>query len=508
MSVETKPYSSWIRHIPGTLYQLDETPLLGFPPAFSWEAFSQQLVQSLQIKDIVISPGNLEWLPEGELFKGLGDRLKTLSLTVSPLAGSLWWVMPEQALSHLMHLLLAKDSKTWAETIDESFYKAFYQFFAAEVINAFEKVGFDKKISPSVNREVSLPSEACLGLDVSIAVGQEHIHGRLLLSQTFRKSWAQHFSQGITGLPTSSPLTDSLNVLVRLEAGSIDLKPSEWQQIRPGDFVIPDKCSLDPDEDKGRVMLVINDTPFFRGRIKNGSLKILEHPLYHEVNTAMEPPAKHDDHEESFNEEIDDDFEFDDEDLDHSESDVGHETGGEGHSEADLSAADHSLHGEDDATSHGEHTDEHTGEHPSEEEHTALGEDDLDISDEDLDEVSEAPVKPAAPSKTKDKQAGATAEKAALAEKSAAKPAPKPVAAATPSSKPLSVEEIPLNVVIEVGRIQLSVKKLLELQPGNMLDINIHPESGVDLVVNGKRIAHGELLKIGDSLGIRILELS
>ncbi|MEI8366630.1 MAG: type III secretion system cytoplasmic ring protein SctQ, partial [Parachlamydiaceae bacterium] len=72
---------------------------------------------------------------------------------------------------------------------------------------------------------------------------------------------------------------------------------------------------------------------------------------------------------------------------------------------------------------------------------------------------------------------------------------------------PLSVDEIPLSVVIEVGRIQMSVKKLLELQPGNMLDLDIHPESGVDLVVNGKRIAKGELLRIGDVLGIRIMEL-
>ena len=65
-----------------------------------------------------------------------------------------------------------------------------------------------------------------------------------------------------------------------------------------------------------------------------------------------------------------------------------------------------------------------------------------------------------------------------------------------------------MPVVIEVGRIQMSVKKLLELQPGNMLDLDIHPESSVDMVVNGKRIARGQLLRIGDVLGIRIIELS
>ena len=116
-----------------------------------------------------------------------------------------------------------------------------------------------------------------------------------------------------------------------------------------------------------------------------------------------------------------------------------------------------------------------------------LDDEDLDDSDEDLKEKGTKPE--AAPRKA---QAGAPAgsQQAAV------------------STVPLSVDDIPLTVVIEVGRLQMSVKKLLELQPGNMLDLDIHPDAGVDMVINGKRIARGELLKIGDSLGIRISELS
>ena len=62
-------------------------------------------------------------------------------------------------------------------------------------------------------------------------------------------------------------------------------------------------------------------------------------------------------------------------------------------------------------------------------------------------------------------------------------------------------------MIVEVGRIEMSIKTIMELQPGNMLELNVRPENGVDLVVNGKRIGKGELLKLGESLGVRILDI-
>ena len=79
----------------------------------------------------------------------------------------------------------------------------------------------------------------------------------------------------------------------------------------------------------------------------------------------------------------------------------------------------------------------------------------------------------------------------------------------TPAGKKTGFEasDIPLTITIEVGRLQMSIQKLMELQPGNMLELNIHPEDGVDLVVSGRRIAKGELLRIGEALGVRILDI-
>lgn len=74
--------------------------------------------------------------------------------------------------------------------------------------------------------------------------------------------------------------------------------------------------------------------------------------------------------------------------------------------------------------------------------------------------------------------------------------------------KPFKTEDIPLNIIVEVGRFNMTVQKLSELQPGNVVDLDINPDNGVDLVINGIAVAKGELLKVGDTLGVRILDIA
>lgn len=445
----SETFYSWLKHIPGELFDLDEKPLVGFPPPFPWQNFSAEISRSLQVDGISITPGELQWRTTNDLFDGLGDKLKAVSLNISPLNGGAWWVMPEQGYLDLMQSLLGAPPLATGEPADENLLKAFTQFLAAEAITAFQKIDFDKKLSPVVLSVTELPAEPCLALDVAIHLREQPIYGRLLLSSSFRKGWAARFAKDQKALITTSPAADALSINVGIEAGKVHIKPSEWQKITPGDFVVIDSCSLDPDEDKGRVNLVVNGQPVFRAKIKDGNIKILEHPLYHEVDTAMSTPPKDQEEEE-----------FDDADFDIEEE--------KNDTQSDASKDDIDMD---------------------------------DFGDEDEEEKAEAAPKPQA---AKPAAPGKTATAAATPTPAKASAAP----AAPGKTGPLSVDEIPLAVVIEVGRIQLSVKKLLELQPGNMLELNIHPESGVDMVVNGKRIARGELLRIGDTLGLRVTELS
>ena len=127
---------------------------------------------------------------------------------------------------------------------------------------------------------------------------------------------------------------------------------------------------------------------------------------------------------------------------------------------------------------------------------------DLDFGDEtDFSEFEEEPVESSEKSR-------APLEEKKAPEQPAEAPIHAEMAPKTHGGKTaLDPNELPLTVHVEIGRLQMSVQQLLQLEPGNTLDLDIRPEDGVDLVVNGKRIAKGELLRVGEAIGVRILDI-
>ncbi len=80
--------------------------------------------------------------------------------------------------------------------------------------------------------------------------------------------------------------------------------------------------------------------------------------------------------------------------------------------------------------------------------------------------------------------------------------------ASTESTEQLiSAREIPLTITVEVSRLKMNLQKLLALKPGNLIELPVRPEQGVDLLVNGKKVAKGELVKLGEVLGVKILQI-
>ncbi len=73
--------------------------------------------------------------------------------------------------------------------------------------------------------------------------------------------------------------------------------------------------------------------------------------------------------------------------------------------------------------------------------------------------------------------------------------------------KLIAPSEIPLTLSIEVARLSINLEKLLQLSPGNVLELPVRPEQGVDIVVGGKKVAKAELVKLGEMLGVKILQL-
>lgn len=70
----------------------------------------------------------------------------------------------------------------------------------------------------------------------------------------------------------------------------------------------------------------------------------------------------------------------------------------------------------------------------------------------------------------------------------------------------IATSDIPIKVQIEVGRFEVSLEELGKLQPGYKLPIDINPRI-VYLTSSGKAFGKGEIIEIGDTIGVKILEL-
>ena len=79
-----------------------------------------------------------------------------------------------------------------------------------------------------------------------------------------------------------------------------------------------------------------------------------------------------------------------------------------------------------------------------------------------------------------------------------------------PEGAPAGVEmllDVPLNITIELGRTRLSIRKVLELGPGSIIELDRLAGEPVDLLVNDKVVARGEVVVVDEYFGIRILSL-
>ena len=76
------------------------------------------------------------------------------------------------------------------------------------------------------------------------------------------------------------------------------------------------------------------------------------------------------------------------------------------------------------------------------------------------------------------------------------------------SSRPIDlIMDIPLEVTVELGRIRMLIKDVLDLASGSIVELDRVAGEPVDLLVNGRLVAKGEVVVIEDNFGIRITEI-
>ncbi|MBI2416453.1 MAG: flagellar motor switch protein FliN [Ignavibacteriales bacterium] len=76
-----------------------------------------------------------------------------------------------------------------------------------------------------------------------------------------------------------------------------------------------------------------------------------------------------------------------------------------------------------------------------------------------------------------------------------------------PDQKLEYLKDLHLNVYIELGRTKMQIKDILELERGYVIELEKLASEPVDVFVNNKKIAEGEVVVIDKHFGIRITNL-
>lgn len=70
-----------------------------------------------------------------------------------------------------------------------------------------------------------------------------------------------------------------------------------------------------------------------------------------------------------------------------------------------------------------------------------------------------------------------------------------------------AVLDVPVELTVEIGRTMMTIAETLTIGPGSIISLGRATGEPVDLLVNGKRIARGEVVAIDEEYGLRVTEV-
>lgn len=87
-------------------------------------------------------------------------------------------------------------------------------------------------------------------------------------------------------------------------------------------------------------------------------------------------------------------------------------------------------------------------------------------------------------------------------------PAATPETAAPPlDARSTALLQIPVQVTAEVGRTRIPIRHLLQLAQGSVIELETPATEPMDLLVNGRQVARGDVIVVNEHFGIRVTRI-
>ncbi len=392
---QTDSYTQWIEKIEHILTQARKLPIVEESFPFPWEEASKKISDCLNLKDLKLIPQSSEWKSQDSILSGMSAHPAVTRLEFSPIGHSLFWIIPQESVGDLTSSTISSGEQK-EKFSDPRLQEGYYQFIMLEVLDVIESLKIFRDLTPQLTFSPSLPQEDCLCIDVALSFYPKTVYGRVVIPKSFLHAFKTHQPFQKQSLLTRDTVKH-LEFTLRLETGSVVLHPDDWKSVSSGDFIILDKCSYDPKEQKGSTLMYLEGTPILQARIKPEGIKVLDYIFY--ADEAPQPTISK---------------------VSSQETSIEHSLNTEGLIE--------------------------------------------NVKEEDLWKDS-------------------------------------------PKEKHLIdqvITETPIKIDVEVDHIRMPLEKILELKPDYRLDVVVRPELGVNLLINNEHVGKGELIKLGETVGVRV----
>lgn len=70
-----------------------------------------------------------------------------------------------------------------------------------------------------------------------------------------------------------------------------------------------------------------------------------------------------------------------------------------------------------------------------------------------------------------------------------------------------SILDIPVTLSVEIGKTRLSIRSLLQLNQGSVVELDRMAGEPLDVLINGTLVAHGEVVVVNEKFGIRLTDV-
>lgn len=85
--------------------------------------------------------------------------------------------------------------------------------------------------------------------------------------------------------------------------------------------------------------------------------------------------------------------------------------------------------------------------------------------------------------------------------------APPGTEAGKPAADLEQILDIPITLSVEIGKSRLSIRNLLQLNQGSVVELDRMAGEPLDVMINGTLVAHGEVVVINEKFGIRLTDV-